>query len=238
MDRGQPRAGARPAWLIPLIIVGVLIGGALLIGVGLLGWRYLIGPEPVSPPAPGAGESPPSATAPGTGPRVTVDQAVCSVGQPDFRGSGPLAGRLHGGGLGMALPNGLVAGDPGVMPYAFDVAVQQSPDGTTWAGVGAVRVEEHFHTPEQASATVAACLSQAYADSLTVERAEFVDLPGARQSYQRTGTLTDEGTSRDVRVLVADIGSPESFAVYVRVLQPHTAAASAVLSTETGLAGE
>ncbi|MDO5683015.1 MAG: hypothetical protein Q4G46_09340, partial [Propionibacteriaceae bacterium] len=78
----------------------------------------------------------------------------------------------------------------------------------TWAGVGALRIEEPYHTPEQATATVTACLAQAYAD-LQVEQASFVALPGVRQAHERTGSVTATGAEHDFRVLVADTGAPE-----------------------------
>ncbi|MDO5683014.1 MAG: hypothetical protein Q4G46_09335, partial [Propionibacteriaceae bacterium] len=58
--------------------------------------------DPISKrPAPAVPPPPPSAT----------PDNVCAVGEPDFRGSGPAAGRLHGGGLTMPLPDHLDEGD-------------------------------------------------------------------------------------------------------------------------------
>ncbi|MDO5500627.1 MAG: hypothetical protein Q4F67_13205, partial [Propionibacteriaceae bacterium] len=129
-------------------------------------------------------------------------------------------------------------GDPARMPYAFDVALVQSADAESWAGVGAVRVEEGYHTAEQASATVTNCLAQAYAGfTMDIGEAAAIEIPGAGEAFQRWGRLSQEGIARDFRVIVADTASPESLAVYVRITVPESAEAVTLSDAEAGLAG-
>lgn len=214
--------------MIPLVLLGVLVAGALI--AALLG--QAVPPQPGSRPGSPFGES-----AGASPPAVPANSQACDVGEPYFRGSTARDGVFHGGGLGMPMPSGLQPGDPARMPFAFDVALLRAPDSETWAGVGAVRIEEPYLTPEQASSTVTACLARESADfHLDVTEAHFVSIPRATQAHERIGTWTQEGTTRDFRVLIADTGSPESLAVYVRVSRPGTPAAQALADAEKRLA--
>lgn len=213
-----------------MVLLGILVTGSL---IAMVLWPAG-SPRPEQQPgnvtAESADETPP-------GQALPVGDDVCDVGEPHFRGSMRRDGLLHGGGLGMPMPSGLQFGDPARMPYAFDVAVVRTSDAETWAGVGAVRIDDPYMTPEQASSTVTACLAKAYADSqLEVTRAHFTQIPGVREAHQRTGFVAREGASRDFRVLIADTGSPESLAVYVRVSTGGTPEAQALADAESGLA--
>ena len=228
----------RPAWLLPVVAVSVIAVGAMVVGLALIAplWSQVrTSSAPSLPTSSATGQGTRSAPA-GVRPGLIAEE-LCHVGEPEFRGSDSQPGRLNGGGLSLPLPTDLPFGDPARMPYAFDVALVDSPTDAAWAGVGAVRFEEPYDTTEQASGTVTACLARAYADSdLQVTEAAFVTIPGTTQAHERTGRTTRDGTTHDFRVLIADAGGPESLAVYVRVSRPTTAAADALTRAEAGLA--
>ncbi|WP_432559078.1 hypothetical protein [Granulicoccus sp. GXG6511] len=216
----------RPGWLVPVIVLGALLVGGLLVAPFL--WLFA---GPATTPNPDRTTHVPAEEP------LRIPAGACEVGEPHFRGSGPADGELHGGGLAMPLPAGFAFGDPARMAYAFDVALVDSPEDESWAGVGALRIEEPYHTPEQASSTVTACLARAYADTRAeITDSAFVQLPGVSRAHERTGRLTLEGSAREFRVLVADTYSPESLAVYVRVWTPGSAGAAALADAERDLA--
>lgn len=229
---GQP---ARPAWLAPVIVAGVVL---VVVGVGLLAYGLGRGPETAaSSPAPPQ-PTPSSATGPaGTAP-AGPDPAVCAVGDPSYRASHPEDERLHGGGLAMPTPGGWAVTDPAQVAYAFDVVRVTAPEDAGWAALGAVRIEDPFSTPEQASATITGCLQDgAEPGTLRVAHSRATSIPGAHRAHEYVGVLHRGGRTQEFRVVVADLHSPESLAIYVRVVDPDSAYQGAITTAEAGLAG-
>jgi hypothetical protein len=138
----------------------------------------------------------------------------------------------------MPMPGGWAVTDPAQTTYAFDVVRAAAPEDAGWATLGAVRIEDPFSTPEQAGATITGCLQEvADPGTLRVTRSQATNIPGAHRAHEYVGVLHREERTQEFRVVVADLHSPESLAIYVRVADPDSAHHAAVTTAEAGLAG-
>lgn len=232
--RQVPGARTRPAWLAPMIAAGVVL---VVVSAGLLGYGLTRGTEAAAPAASAPARPAGSASDPVSTPPQPSNPAVCAVGDPSYRASHPGDGRLHGGGLVMPMPDGWAAADPARVSYAFDVGLVTAPDDAGWAALGAVRIEDPYSTPDQASATITACLQQlSEAGALRIDRSQAMSIPGAHRAHEYFGVLHEGERTRDFRVVVADVHSPESLAIYVRVVDPASPHHAAVAAAEGALA--
>lgn len=226
---GAPVRG-RP-WLIPVVAIGVVL---VLLGAGLfaLGLTRRTA-APVSTAATPTTLASATEAAP---PQPTIDPAMCQVGDPNYRGSDPGDGRLHGGGLVMATPQDWSTADPSRLAFAFDVGLIESPAADGWAALGAVRIESPYGTPEQASATITACLKELTdSDTVRVTDSGSTTVRGADRAHERSGTLQTGGRTQDFLVVVTDLLSPESLAFYVRVIDPASDQYQSLTAAESGL---
>lgn len=240
--RRIPGERGRPAWLAPVIAAGVVL---VVIGSGLLAYGLSRGTASVAPSSTQSPSTQSSSTqspsSKANGPVSSQPQptspATCAVGDPGYRASHPQDGRLHGGGLAMPMPEGWAVADPARVVYAFDVGLVTSPEGAGWAALGAVRIEDPYSTPDQASATISACLQQlSEAATLTINRSRATNVPGAHRAHEYSGVLQDGERTREFRVVVADVHSPESLAMYVRVDDPTSPHHAALTAAEDALA--
>lgn len=237
-DKVRRLPGERARAPLPAVLIG--IGVALVLtGATLLTLNLTSRPEATAPPSPTsatsnpAGATEPVRTAPPPGP----GPVACTVGDPGYRGSHPEDGRLRGGGLVMPAPDRWAAGDPDRMTYAFDAGLVAAPDNSGWAGMGAVRIDDSYSTPEQASATIAACLDDVgEPGTLRVTRSQAATVPGSARAHEVVGVLDEPGRAKEFRVVVADLHSPESLAVYVRVIDPDGSQHAAITTAEAALA--
>jgi hypothetical protein len=229
---------SRPGWLMPVIASGVVL---VVVGAGLLIYGLNRAPDTVAAPlgAPLDTAAPAGPESPAAGSSVpSTDPAICAVGDPSYRGSHVGDGRLHGGGLVMPTPIGWTSGTPDRLSWAFDVGLAEAPGDAGWAALGAVRIEDPYSTPEQAGATITACLKELAApETLRVTHSGPLTVPGADRSHEYSGRLQTEGRTQEFRVVVADVHSPESLASYVRVIDADSDQYAAVTAAENGLSG-
>lgn len=218
-----------------MIAAGLVLA---LLGAGLAGLGLLRGTTPASAPAPVTRTNPDTDPIPA---EPEPAPGICAVGDPSHRNEHPNDGRLHGGGLAVAVPADWEQTDPGHLAFGFDVAyaqaVGEAPGG--WAALGAIRIEEPYSTPEQASATITSCLRQVVPGATVKVTGEGTsEVRGAARAHERIGTLSVAGRTQDFRVVVADLHSPESLAFYVRAVDPGTPDAEQLIKAEADLGAD
>lgn len=179
-------------------------------------------PEPSEAPAP----VPTSTRSPEPGP--TRDN--CPPGDPDFRQDHPADNRVHGGGLSFPRQKGWSGKTDHTLSWAYDVGAQQAPGGSAAYAVGALSVINGFEQPEQAAALVVECTANGIffpgfqsRQDLTAEAVTVDGEPGWRIRTDIQGQdpkLGEDGAyGWVVEVVVVDLGSPESLAMFWGITQ-------------------
>ena len=172
-------------------------------------------PTPIPTPAP----TPlPSASGPSTTP--------CPQGEPGARQPHPTDGRIHGGGLWFPAqsdwqPSMQTSG----LTWAYDVAGQDEqvqPEWFSMFAVGALSTVDGFEAPEQAAEAVMQCTATAFFYDGFVRRTDIdfgpVTVDGHPGWAIRAEIHVDSPHTTlpgdVVEVVVVDLGSPESLAMF------------------------
>jgi hypothetical protein len=239
-----PAPGAVPArrrgWLIPVAALVVLLAVGLV--VGLLRGSPTSVADPVPSASTSAGEDSSPLPFPSTGPSEPVPTPApsspdpgptrdyCPPGEPDFRQDHPADNRIHGGGLSFPRQKGWSAETDHTLTWAYDVGAQQAPGGSAAYAVGALSVVDGFERPEQAAATVVECTANPTffagyqtrqtlgAEAITVDGQDGwrmrVDIEGQDPRLGEDGAY-----GWILEVVVVDLGSPESLAMFWGITQ-------------------
>ncbi|MCW2811540.1 MAG: hypothetical protein JWP61_1998 [Friedmanniella sp.] len=181
----------------------------------------LLSPRPTTSPRPTSPRptvSPGSPSAPGTAP--------CPEGQPTARQDHPVDGRVHGGGLSFAEQPGFTETPQGSgLSWAYDVGAQEKRVEPHWfslLAVGALSTVDGFEQPEQAAELVMECTATSSyyqdftgRDDLSSAAVTVHGHPGWLLRSRITIDSPDIAATGDVvEVLVVDLGSPESLAMF------------------------
>ncbi len=151
---------------------------------------------------------------------------ACLQGDPESRQPHPSDGLVHGGGLAFAPLAGWSADSlPRRLSWAFDVSGQQTPSSLSaqraMVAVGALSTVDGFEAPEQAADLVLDCMATPTFYPAFVDRRDLAAVQVSVEGYVgwRIRTVMTYGTGSSasidlVDVIVVDLGSPESLAMF------------------------
>jgi hypothetical protein len=237
---GPPRPpGRRLAPLLAAAAVLVVLAIVAVVVVRYVGDRGVSAADPTtSAPRTGSDDRTigplPRPTSPGT--RVSEEPAPsagqpCPLGDPSARQDHPRDGRVHGGGLSFPSQPGWDSSTlDHSLSWAYDVGGEQrvvQPDWYAQLSVGALFTLDGFETPEQAAEAVMRCTANSsFYDGFTQRSdliARAVTISGhagwqLRSEIHVESDLTT-GTGDVVDVVVVDLDSPESLAMFWGAVQ-------------------
>lgn len=218
--------------ILALVVVVVLVAALLL--PRLLGSDDVADPGPVSTRSAfdDSKATPTPTPTPSVTPSPTATPSAslvdCPQGEPMTSNDHPSDGRVHGGGLSFAPISGWTTDDAAAagLSWAYDVHGQYQkvvPDFISLIAVGALRTADGFESAELAAEIVVQCASSSdYYRSFTTRTdlsSTAVTVDGKPGWAIRTEIRIEDAPyslEGDVlEVIIVDLGSPESLAMFV-----------------------